>query len=115
MSDHRDLVRILEAQMISYAAAQCAADGILAAGWRPPAPVVDTREALAELRTGTVIRFPDGDIGSVDHGPHGEWTGLFTRVHLLLPGGGYVGVGDLPMIPVVAEVVWSPTQKAGSK
>lgn len=46
MSDHSNLVRLLEAERIAYASAQCAADAILAAGWRPPAQVMAEPNAL---------------------------------------------------------------------
>lgn len=82
-------------------------------GVRPPAQVIDTRDGIAEAPTGTVVRFSHGDVGSVDHGPHGEWTGLGTRIHLLLPGGGHLRVCDLPPRGLGAEVIWSPTEKAG--
>ncbi|MBF6277012.1 hypothetical protein [Nocardia nova] len=73
-----------------------AVEAVIDKGWRPPPRRIDTAEDIAQEQTGTVIRSRNGDIGSVDHGPHGEWTGPATVVHLLDLGGGMgLSVADL--------------------
>lgn len=81
--------------------------------WRPPAKEIETRDGIADAPTGTVLRFRGGDIGSIDHGTYGEWVGLDTWIHLLLPlGAPWLRVRDLPKGELSAQVVWSPTEKA---
>jgi hypothetical protein len=59
------------------------ADAVIAAGWRPPAQVIETPEELEALHGGTVIRSRHGGIGSIDHGGADEWLGPATVVHFL--------------------------------
>jgi hypothetical protein len=95
-----------------------AADKILAAGWRPPAQVIDTPEGLAALPTGTVIRSRDGDIASIDHGGVEEWTGRRTVLHLLdfVIGAGRLTIADLEDADAGGSfpytVLYLPTEEA---
>lgn len=50
-----------------------AAEAILAAGWRPPARVITTREELNKLTEGVVIIDRDGDVVIADPGPEDVW------------------------------------------
>lgn len=104
--------RAAKVQRLRYAKA---ADAALADGWRPPPEMINTPESLAALPTGTVIRFQHGDIGSVDHGLHDEWTGPDTRIHLLVPGEGmHVTARRLPKANLRATVLCSMTEQAGT-
>lgn len=91
------------------------ADFLDGEGWRPPPRALETAEAIAAEPTGTVIRSRHGDIGSIDHGPRGEWIGPGTLVHLLDPGVGMgLSVADL-MDPELAStfpylVLWEPEE-----
>lgn len=77
-------------------------------GWRPPARVIETAEALADEPTGTVLRSRHGDIASVDHGPHGDWLGTGTQVHFLGPGtSGWLTVGDLIDPDMAGSLPWT--------
>jgi hypothetical protein len=81
---------------ICTANVEAVAGAVITLGWRPPPRRIETAAAIAEERTGTVIRSRSGDIGSVDHGPNGEWIGPATLVHLLDPGSGIeLSVADL--------------------
>lgn len=88
--------------------AEVVAAAVLAGGWRPPARVIETAEALADEPTGTVLRSRHGDIASVDHGPHGDWLGTGTQVHFLGPGtSGWLTVGDLIDPDMAGSLPWT--------
>lgn len=78
------------------------------AGWRPPARVIATAEAIADEPTGTVVRSRTGDIVSVDHGPHADWLGHGTQVHFLGPGpSGSLSVGNLTDPDMAGSLPWT--------
>lgn len=50
------------------------ADGILAAGWRPPARTIDTAEELDALPIGAVIRDGEGEV--FEQWATGDWQAV---------------------------------------
>lgn len=106
-SDHSSLVRLLDTQIgISYASAQCAADVILSAGYRPPAQVIETEEQLTALPLGTVVRWGTAVYQHVSSGwwcsPSSDDASSSEQI---------IGVAE----DFEITVLWSPTEKAGTE
>ncbi|MFJ4653789.1 hypothetical protein ACIP5Y_21190 [Nocardia sp. NPDC088792] len=83
---------------------------------QPARRVIETA-AVSNEPTGTVIRHQHGDIGSVDHGPTGEWLGGDTRVHFLdFQHAQWMTVADMLADPEPSDrwtVLWQPEVDRG--
>lgn len=76
------------------------AGAILAAGWRPPAQVIETAEDLAAVERGTIVHNSDGTIAC-----------RFDEQYGVVFGDDRPFPWSILTPPVF--VVWSPTEKAG--
>lgn len=62
MSAREELARIIGGKLITRSSMTETADAILAAGWRPPARTVTTKEELEALPDGSIIGDSAGDV-----------------------------------------------------
>lgn len=105
MSDRDTLTEIINAasfQAPSYSA--CAADAVIAAGWRPPAREITTVEERDALPVGSiVVDFFEAGCTRISTEPPYGWV----RVSSALTMGRQYGVPHLPV-----TVVYVPTEEA---
>ncbi|NEW33819.1 hypothetical protein GV791_14775 [Nocardia cyriacigeorgica] len=105
-SDSTILTDILSpAADIDHDVARRAADAAIAAGWRPPARVIETAEELDALPVGAVVRTSEGRIAEKVakwNRQHDEWA--VPREEFSC---GSDELDDLP-----ADVLWEPEQEA---
>jgi hypothetical protein len=88
------------------------ADAVLAAGWRPPAQLLESMKDLDAVPVGTIIRTSTGRAAVKEsqydapdaHGNYSEWS--------VAEGydGSLCGSDELDDLPAV--LLWSPTEKA---
>lgn len=109
MSDLKQLAALLRAEFGKVAtsgpmAALNVRDGLIALGWRPPAEMIESPEALAALATGTVIRDANGEFLRLD--PYGLGEGKWYPAWLT----GRAFDQDFGQVPSLnATVLWSPS------
>ncbi|MFI9507279.1 hypothetical protein [Nocardia sp. NPDC052566] len=86
------------------------ADALLAAGWHPPACVIETPADLALLPTGTPIGSRSCGVGQIDHGMGGCLVGTMTIVYMLAEGMIGECIRDLPPASFLWTVLHTPTE-----
>lgn len=107
MSDRDALADLIAPHLDSYYGIYDGCDAAIAAGWRPPARVIETADERDALHASTVIRDANGEFHCRD--PYDSGTG--TWFPAWLTGRAYAqDFGQAPQLPAV--VVWEPEQEA---